>query len=188
MDLDLITPRTRGRAPIALQPDVVRPLRREDLALLSSEKGVKAPPIAKLRARHHTLARLLAQGTPIVDCMAITGYERSRISILQGDPTFVELVTYYANLVEEKYLDTHARLGELTTNALEIINEKLETTDIDDISFGVLTELVKLGADRTGHGPTSTQNTNVNVNFANRLEEARKRVAQRALELRANEE
>lgn len=187
MDLDLITPRTRGRAPIALQPDVVRPLRREDLALLSSEKGVKAPPIAKLRARHHTLARLLAQGTPIVDCMAITGYERSRISILQGDPTFVELVTYYANLVEEKYLDTHARLGELTTNALEELNERFENAP-QEFSVGQLTELVKLGADRTGHGPTSTQNTNVNVNFANRLEEARKRVALRTLELRANEE
>lgn len=186
MDLELADFRTRGRAAKVLAPIVVRDLRPEDFALLSVERGIEPPPIQKLRARHHTLARLIAQGTSVPDCSAITGYSGSRISILLGDPTFTELVSYYAGLVEEKYLDTHARLGELTTDAAELLRERMEDPETAKaITVGQLTEIIKLGADRTGFGPTTTQNTNVTVGFASRLEEARKRVAQRTLELSA---
>lgn len=173
MDLDLNL--FRGRPALPTQPVVVRELRREDFELLQSARGVEAKPIAKLRARHHTLARLLAQGTSVPDCQAITGYAQSRISILQGDPTFQELVRFYEGQVMEAYLDTHAKLGELTSDALDLIRERIED-EPDSVTMAQAIELVKLGADRTGHGPSSTQNTNINVNFAARLEEARKRV------------
>jgi hypothetical protein len=43
-------------------------------------------------------------------------------------------------------------------------------------------EITKLGADRTGFGPQSSQ-LNVNVDLSGRLEAARKRVAMRKLKV-----
>jgi hypothetical protein len=48
------------------------------------------------------------------------------------------------------------------------------------MSLDTLTELVKMGADRTGFGPQSkSTNVNVTVDFGARLEAARRRVAER---------
>ena len=62
MDLDLDILRTTGRASRPLQAELVREITPADLALLATEKGVKAAPIVKLRASHHALARCLAGG------------------------------------------------------------------------------------------------------------------------------
>lgn len=177
------TLRTTGRASRQVSATVVRALDAADLALLGEERGARAAPLKRLSERHHALARCLASGMAPGDAAITCGYVASRVSILQADPAFQELLSFYRQDVDSKYLDMHGVLAGLSLDAAMELRERLEA-DIDadekKISVGQLMELVKVGADRTGHGPQSSQ-LNVNVDMAVRLEAARKRVAQRQL-------
>lgn len=181
LDLDLF--RTRGRAPVAVSAVQVRELGEDDLVLLGDERGTKAPPLKRLAERHHALARTLAQGTDPGVAAIQCGYSASRVSILQADPAFKELIEFYRADVTEKYLDLHSVLAGLSIDAAMELRERLEAdieADDKSISVGQLMELTKLGADRTGYGPqSSSTNLNINVDMASKLEAARKRVAAR---------
>lgn len=171
--------RTTGRASKPLTAVQVRELDSVDIALLQEEKGSKAPPLKRLSERHHALARCLASGMEPGDAAITCGYVVSRVSILQADPAFQELLAFYRQSVEAKYLDMHGVLAGLSLDAAMELRERLETdmeAEKKEISVGQLTELVKLGADRTGFGPQSSQ-VNVNVDLAGRLQAARERVA-----------
>lgn len=175
--------RTTGRAAKPCSATLVRELDSADIALLGEEKGSKAPPLKRLSERHHALARCLAQGMSPGDAAINCGYVPSRVSILQADPAFQELLSFYRQDVNEKYMDMHSVLAGLSLDAAMELRERLEDdtqTDEKKISVGQLVELTKLGADRTGFGPQSSQ-VNVNVDLAGRLEAARKRVAMRQL-------
>lgn len=176
------TLRTTGRTAKPLSAVLVRELDEADLALLDTERGIKAPPLKRLSERHHALARCLASGTMSVGEAAINcGYTLSRVSILQADPAFQELVHFYRQDVNSKYLDMHGILAGLSIDAAMELRERLEAdaeADEKKLTVTALIELTKLGADRTGFGPQSSQ-LNVNVDLAGRLEAARKRVAQR---------
>lgn len=179
LDLELAQP-TRAKE---LTWAVVRPLTRADLALLSTEKDVKAPSLVKrLSERHHSLARALAGGMTPAQAAAMTGYVISRVSILQGDPAFRELVEFYRGEVTARFVEVHELLAGVTTDALLELRERLEEGP-EKFKVAELLEISKMGADRTGNGPSSKQEVNVNVNLANRLEEARKRVAQRTIDV-----
>ena len=57
------------------------------------------------------------------------------------------------------------------------------------MTTGQLLDIVKMGADRTGHGPqTTATNLNVNVDIAAKLEAARKRNASRPLTIEGDVE
>lgn len=165
----------------------MRRLTEEDLRLLSEEKGSKPAPLQRLRERHHALARNLAGGMRPEAAAAICGLSVSRVSILQGDPAFKDLVLFYRSEVEAQYAQVHEQLAGASLDALVILRERMEDTP-DKIKTETLMEVVKMGADRTGYGPTSKTDVNVNVNLASRLEEARKRVAARTIELVPNKE
>lgn len=182
--LDII--RTSGRAAKPLEIEFVRALEPADLPLLQLERGTTPSPIKRLRERHHALARNLASGMTESDAAAICGYDIARVSILKGDPTFRELIEFYREDVTKQYAQLHETLAGMSLDAALLLRERLEEKG-EDIAIDKLIEVVKMGADRTGFGPSSKQEVNVNVNLASRLEEARKRVAQRTLELRANE-
>lgn len=175
--------RVNGRASRPLSAVQVRELDSCDVALLAEEKGSKAPPLKRLSERHHALARCLASGMSDGDAAITCGYVLSRVSILKADPAFQELLAFYRADVNSKYLDMHGVLAGLSLDAAMELRERLEL-DIESgektISVGQLMELTKLGADRTGYGPQSSQ-LNVNVDLAGRLEAARKRVEQRRL-------
>lgn len=182
MDLELDIFRTTGRAQVPVTAEYVRALEPSDFAALGVEKGSKTPAIKRLSERHHTLARNLAGGMPPGQAALICGYDPSRVAILQADPAFRELMTFYREDVDVVYRDAHAKLAGVASTALDELQERLETAP-EDISVGQLIELTKLGADRTGYGPQSSQtNVNVNVDLANRLEAARKRVRERTIE------
>lgn len=176
LDLDILPPaRTRGRAPAVIEAEVTRELSLADLALLSVEKGSTAPNIKSLRESHHALARSLASGVKPAEASIITGYSTSRISILQADPAFKELVQFYRENANLAYADLHERMGVLALDAAETLLERLND-DPDSMSSGFLLDLMKTLADRTGHGPqTKSTNVNVNINLASRLEAARRR-------------
>ena len=156
LDLDLgMTPRTRGRAAKPISVTVVRELDAEDIEYLNTvERGSVAPPVKKLRDRHHALAKCLAQGMSDGDAAIMCNYNLSRVSILKGDPAFQELVAYYRKGVEEEYYGMHEQLAGVAKDALAEISERLED-DPEAFSVGQLMELSKMGADRTGFGPTS---------------------------------
>lgn len=182
MDLSGDLFRTRGRAVRAVSAAVVRPLCEADLTLLGDEKGSTAPPLKRLSERHHALARNLAGGMAPSEAAILCGYALSRVSILQADPAFRELLAFYRTDVEREYRDLHTRLSGLALDAAEELAERLET-EPEAISVGQLMEVVKMGADRTGFGPqSSSTNLNVNVDLAARLEAARKRVRERVIE------
>lgn len=179
--------RTRGRAAKPVIATVVRELDATDLALLQDEKGSQAPPLKRLSERHHALARTLASGVSAGDAAIMCGYTPSRVSILQDDPAFRELLEFYREDMNAQYRDLHQRLSGLAADAAELLQDKLEADmgkDVGerDVSVTQLMELTKLGADRTGHGPqTSQTNVNINVDLAARLESARKRVQERTI-------
>jgi hypothetical protein len=171
-DLDL---RTSGRAAKPVEAHFVRELVESDLLLLQTEKGVTAPAVKSLRDRHHHLARVLATGAKPAEASLITGYSLSRISILQADPAFIELLAFYRE--SENVVKDHAfeRMGMIHSAVSAEILDRLET-EPEEIGFGQLVETMKVTADRIGHAPAA-KSVNVNVNFdlAGRLAAARKR-------------
>lgn len=169
-----------GRRSAEVAATVVRELTAADLVLLEGERGIRPKPIERLRDRHHAMARLIAEGRKIGEVAAITGMTISRLSILQGDPTFAELVEFYRKDVSAAYAELHDHLAGISLDAVVTLRERLED-DPDELSTKDLLAIAQLGADRTGHGPQSSQVVNVNVNLASRLEAARKRVADRKL-------
>ena len=173
--------RTRGRASKPVEASVVRELDHADMVLLSSERGVKPSAVKRLTERHHALARNIASGMSITEAALFQGYTISRVSILQGDPAFKELLGFYRADAQRPYRDLHVRLSGLAMDAAEELSNRMEE-EPDKVSIGQLMELTKMGADRTGFGPQAT-NLNVNVDLAGRLEAARKRVALRKFDL-----
>lgn len=175
--------RINGRAMKPMSAVQVRELDSVDVALLGEEKGSRAAPLKRLSERHHALARCLASGMEPGDAAITCGYVLSRVSILKADPAFQELLAFYHQDVNTKYLDMHGVLAGLSQDAAMELRERLEEdiqADDKKISMTQLMELTKLGADRTGFGPQSSQ-VNVNVDLAGRLQAARERVAMRRI-------
>jgi hypothetical protein len=167
--------RTRGRAGAAVEVEILRDLTPGDLELLDEPRDSKPTPITKrMSERHHALARLLSSGVADWEAAAMTGYCASHISILKTDPTFKDLLHFYREKVDVQVADLHNRLSGLSIDALDELRGRLENQP-ESIKPHLLLEMIKVGADRTGHGPSST-NLQVNVGLAQRLEAARKRV------------
>lgn len=181
MDLGLDIIRTTGRASKAVHAVAVRELLPEDLLLLNEERGTKTPALKRLSNRHHALARNLASGMSHGEAALIVGLTNSTVSILLGDPAFKELVEFYQKDVDRVYRDVHQSLAEMSHDAIQLIQERLEDPEkAEKISTGQLLSIASMGADRTGFGPaTKSTNVNVNVDLGNRLENARKRVLER---------
>lgn len=117
----------RGAAKAPLSLAYSRDLSPEDIAQSEAAPlAAQAPLIQRLRHAHHAIARLVAEGRKGVEISAITGYSQSRISILQNDPAFSELVEYYRGQVEQVFWDTQTKLKHLGDTALEILQERLE--------------------------------------------------------------
>lgn len=119
----------------------------------------KAAPQAgllkRLSARHHRLARVLAEGIPPGDAAVLCGYSLSRVSILQTDKAFQELMAFYAAQRAEAFADTGRKLSEVASTALDLLQDRLED-EPDAFSSAQLLAIATAAADRSGHGPSST--------------------------------
>lgn len=175
IDLDL-RPRTRGRARVEVDSEYIRDLTEADLPLLEVPRGITSPVLKRIRDSHHALARILADGTSETEAAAITGYCISRISILKQDPAFMNLVEENRRYKNMRSGDQAEQMGTITKDALGIIRDRLEDAP-EDVSLPVLVDIVTKFCDRTGYGPaTKSTNVNVSVNYAGRLEAARRRI------------
>ncbi len=166
--------RTNGRARKPLTAVLNRPLTEQDILSLQEERQTQAPKIRKLRDRHHALARAIASGLSESDASILCGYDKSRVSILKGDPAFSELVTFYRGKVDEKYYGMHERMAGLGQDAVDELADRLEDGP-EDFSINQLLELTKGMADRTGHGVSTKAEVNVKFGLAERLASARQR-------------
>jgi hypothetical protein len=186
MDLGLdITKLTgRGRKALPLDVSVVRELREEDLQLLAVPGETKPMELKRLSDRHHGLARALASGLSEGEAAVMFGYDLSRVSILKGSPAFQELLSLYRDVKDQEFADMTARLAGLAKDAVLVLQDRLEEAP-EEISTGQLLQIVQVGADRTGHGPSSKQEVSVTHNLAQRLDAARQRARAAMIEATA---
>lgn len=178
LNLDDLGLRIGGRAKSKLTFDVARDIDASDVETLNAERSVTAPAIKKLREKHHSLARMLVSGMSVGDAGVITGYSPSRVSILQADPSFKELLRFYSDKAKERHFDLAGAIADLGTDTLEIIGDRLEE-DPDQFTVAQLTDLTKMALDRSGFGPSTKAEVSVKVGMADRFEAARKRVEER---------
>lgn len=173
--------RTKGRVGKEFPIQVSRELTPEDLALAeTTEKGTSPPPLQRISERHHALARELAAGATNAQAAAKFGFAPATVSILKSDPAFQELLAFYTDAANQEFADHHEMLAGLSMDAIVIMRERLENNP-DEIDIGELRKLAEMSLDRTGYGPSSKQEVNVNVGLADRLDAARKRIKERTL-------
>lgn len=161
-----------------LRADLLGEIKVSDLELLGKAKGYEIPAIKRLSERHHALARCIVAGASMSEAALICGYDISRISVLKNDPSFKELIAFYTETKDRAFRDTQSKLAGIASDALDELQTRLEDSP-DKIPLDKLMQLVTLGADRTGNGPSSTQNVNMNSGTADRLQSARERLAHR---------
>lgn len=164
----------RGRPGKSPTIDGVEELRPEDLDGL---KRGRAPAVKNLKDSHHLVARLLAIGLRPGEVAERAGYSRVRISILQADPSFQELVQHYRTVEAEAFIEARDDYYDMATKGrVQSARQMLEQLDEADesgekIPLNTLLRIHDSLADRTGYGKRSTQ-VNINVDFAARLERA----------------
>ncbi len=114
-----------NRLPLTVE--VVRPLGEADLPSILNPPLVAAPaPVIKsIRASHHKLAQLIAEGKAGTEISLLTGYSQSYLSTIQGDPAFEELVNYYSTMRTEIFIDVQERLRGIGIDASEKLHEQL---------------------------------------------------------------
>ena len=168
--------RTTGRAAKAVSAEIERELGLDDVATLLEEKGVQAPQIKEFRERHHALARLIAEGRKPGEAALLCRYSQSRMSVLLADPAFMELVQHYTVLVNGSFVDFQQKLSELALDAAAILQSRMEDSP-EDLSDALVLQIIQVGADRTGHGPSQKVEHNHKVGLADRLMSAASRAA-----------
>lgn len=178
-DLDLATVLPFRGVEKPLSHKLAGPVSAEDWAYAQTAPRETAIfPVEKIKAKHHTIARLVAQGRTTVEIANIMSMDRNRLDVLTVDPAFKELVAFYIEKHGEIFDDAAHRMQSLLTDTLEELQERME----DEKARKALghDELMKqFGemADRTGFGKqTKSMNVNVNVGVAGRLEAARQRL------------
>lgn len=150
-DLDEVPPPDDAGLPLpgpqglAETPDLFLPKTKPQQGLLK-----------RLSARHHRLAQCLAEGIPPGEAGIICGYAGSRVSVLQTDAAFRELVAFYTAQRQEAFAQTGEKLAVLAATAIDILQDRLEDTP-DEFNPSQLLAVVQTAADRSGHGPSSTQ-------------------------------
>lgn len=107
------------------------------------------------------------------------GYEPSRVSILQGDPAFEELIRFYRDKVDYAF---EGRLDQISSLSRDVINELRDRIEgaPEEFTNRELKELLETTLDRSGLGKVSTQ-VHGYTDLGSKLEAARKRVLEERL-------
>lgn len=116
----------------------------------SDEKDVQA-----LRARHHGVARLLAEGVPEGVVAEMSGYTAPYISTLKNNPAMIQLIEFYRSPKTDAAKMIGEKLRVVADMSINQIAERLET-EPSKVTLSELTAVAKLGLDRSGNGPNST--------------------------------
>jgi hypothetical protein len=154
----------KGPVPKPLVLSYVRDLDSNDMLRLATLPRVPTavPTLQRIRAQHHRIAQYLAMGKTSGQVAIIVGSTTQRISQLERDPTFQELMSYY----QEQMADTNIEAGQRIQGALVEITE-FSVTEIRDrlandalraaMSTDELRKLAEMGGDRTVAPPKTAQ-------------------------------
>ncbi len=172
------------RGKISTKPEIlsVRPLTREDLALIMEKRPDVARSggsiVQRFRDPHHRVARLFAAGLKVGEVAERCGYSYNRVSQLHTSPAFQELIAKYREKVDASFVANVDEFYEQATSNMRMaerqIAERLEAAEDEDGSPIPLKTLVDISGDRMdrfGYGKRQT-NLNVNADFASLLEKA----------------
>ena len=147
--MQVIFPPGTGRRPAPLFYNVTRHLNEADIAeLWHPQRENTGPRLKTLRYNHHLLAKAVANGKSLLECSKVCGLSMPRISDLKNDPAFQELVSFYAEEMNEVYVDVHQRMAALGTSVLEELTERFEA-DPDKFTKRELLEMFTTMADRS---------------------------------------
>lgn len=149
--------KTRGRSLSPLELEIMDSIEPADLIAREDEGQLETsqpPTLARLRGIHHDIARLLATGLSPAEVSAITGYSPSRISTLQNDPSFKELLSFYAQKDAEVFVDVRKRLATLGMDASAELSDRLVDKP-ESFTNTQLIELTKATLDRAGYNPVA---------------------------------
>lgn len=144
-----------------------RDLTAADLEALSSYRGVAPRSLIKIHTSHHALAKCLASGMKQSQAALVTGYTANRVSILMADPAFITLVDDYRNEMKGAFADLAERMTNISLDAIEILQERLHDNP-ETFSADTLLDVIKVMADRTGHGPGQNINVRHSTDFIDR--------------------
>ncbi len=133
-----------------------------------------SPVFQRYRVSHHAVAMMFAAGLEPFEIERRTGFTRRRLAILYADPTFQELITYYAKREQEKFVPLIEEVEHLkahnTLVANRQIRDRLEADDEADVPRIAIRELIAIG------GSTKTvdhkHSGSVDLNIAARLDRA----------------
>ena len=150
-------------------PRIVRNLEPADLAAPAPQTRLQ-----RISERHHGLARALAAGMGPGEAAAVMRYTRERVTSLQQDPAFRELVEFYRSKVDDAFDAVHEHLAGMTMEALQELRQRLES-EPEQFSNKELRELLTAGLDRTGYGTRAQVDVAVTHDLGERLEAARRR-------------
>jgi hypothetical protein len=122
----LMIPSGRGRRAVSPSFTILREVTREDLEVLAQARGTAQGQsvVKSLKYTHHKLARALAAGMTPGEAAQRTGYTLNRVSILQQDPAFCELISHYVEELQEIYVDVHERMAALGIATIEELQER----------------------------------------------------------------
>lgn len=114
--------------------------------------------LKKVKEKHHSVARMVASGLSQRMVANICGYTESYLSILLNAPAMQELIAFYRIQAGNAAQVISERLRTVGLKAVEKLDEKIDAGELNNQE---LLGTAKLGLDRGGHGPTSTQH-NIN--------------------------
>lgn len=153
----------RGRVAQSLIFEIEKELTQQDVIELGNMEPVRSapPPLQRLRPVHHEIARLKAQGYKDTEIAIQVGRNVQRIRDYETDPTFRELVAYYAaqrtDLELEDGRRIRSKLVELSEVAIDEVQDRLDDpAKREKMSTDVLLRAAQLGLDRTVAPPKQT--------------------------------
>jgi hypothetical protein len=137
-------------------------LTQADLARLPLKPKTSPPTLQKARAIHHKQAQLIAQGFSLAEIAAQVGSTESRLSLLKSDPTFAQLIAFYANQQDIINYEAHARVQETLVDVLELSTNEIQERLSDEtvrkkIPIRELRQLAEFAGDRSIAPPKATQ-------------------------------
>lgn len=160
---------SRGKTSVGISVGAPRGLTGDEItqgaALRASGAQMptsSSPTLQRLRSRHHLIAQLLAGGMKPAQVARTTGYSFSRISILQADPTFKELLAAYEGQSENLAFDVKERLRQLSLDTIDVLQQRVDENP-DQFEADELFKLAELALDRTGLGKSQITEQRIGI-------------------------
>ena len=170
--------KTTGRAVKVPMVLAVRELTLEEVVAHGEvEQGISSQPLRRITSRHRQLARLLAAGTKIGEAAVEVGLTASHASVLLSNQIFKDLVRHYEIEIESTFYGFQKQAADLAEDTVDELRTRL-IDEPESFSNDELLKMTQVMADRTGNGPTSKSESNVNVKvgLADRMLAAEKRL------------